>query len=39
MINFAAFCKSCGSYEIEIFTNDDEEIIFHCEKCDIKEVI
>lgn len=36
---FAIFCKSCGSYEIDIFLDIDDSIIFDCKKCDIEEEI
>lgn len=37
--NFAIFCKNCGSYEIDVFLDIDDAIIFDCKKCDIEEEI
>jgi hypothetical protein len=37
---FAVFCKSCGSYDVSVYTDIDEEVIvFDCDKCDIEEEI
>ena len=36
---FAIFCKSCGSYEIDVFLDLDDAIILDCKKCDIEEEI
>ena len=35
---FAIFCKSCGSYEIDIYLDLYEDVIvLDCDKCDIEE--
>lgn len=31
--SFGVFCKNCGSYEIDIKTNPDGEIVFDCKEC------
>ena len=36
---FSIFCKSCGSYEIDIYLKIEDEIVFDCEKCDTEEEI
>jgi hypothetical protein len=37
--HFAVFCKDCGTYDVDLFVNMDEEIEFECqnEKCGTKE--
>jgi hypothetical protein len=37
--HFAVFCKDCGTYEVDLFVNMDEEIEFECqnEQCGAKE--
>lgn len=37
--DFSIFCKSCGSYDIDVFLDIDDAIIFECQKCDIEEEI
>ena len=36
---FAIFCKSCGSYDVELWLDVDDSIILECDKCDIEEEI
>lgn len=36
---FGVFCKNCGSYEIDIFTDSDDDIIFECDQCGEKEIL
>lgn len=37
--DFATFCGNCGSYDVNIYINLLEEIVFECEKCDLKEIL
>lgn len=36
---FAIFCKNCGSYEVEIITNVNEDVIMECQNCEVAESI
>jgi len=37
--DFAIFCKKCGSYNIDVFLDIDDFIIFLCKNCDTEEEI
>ena len=37
--NFAVFCKKCGTYDVDVYINMNEEMVFICQtpECDTKE--
>jgi hypothetical protein len=37
--DFAVFCKHCGTYDVDVYVNVHEEVVFECqnEECDTKE--
>lgn len=37
--SFAVFCKNCGSYEIDVYSLNIDDVYFYCEVCDIEESI
>jgi hypothetical protein len=39
--DFLVFCTNCGTYDVDVFVNTHEEIVFECnnEECDMKEYL
>jgi hypothetical protein len=38
---FGVFCKSCGTYDVDVYVSVDDEIIFECQnkECDTNEIL
>lgn len=36
---FGVFCKNCGSYEVKIYTNANEDVVMECQICNVAEAV
>jgi hypothetical protein len=38
---FGVFCKKCGTYDVDIYVSEDEEVVFECQnkECDTEEIL